>query len=192
MPKLKLSNPSAKKYARALRGIGRDIADRFPDDLEIEVIGATYKARYHARTNTAQANKDIKVGVLQKLFNRSQNQSTKLGSSHSTLVPEVRIYTPESIDAIYDSQIASRKSTGGNPDIHNLAERLRTIGRVVELTQGKLIRVTKNAHSISFQYSDSSGQVHTEELTNQNVFRLQQEYNSKRQNQNDEWKRDAR
>jgi hypothetical protein len=50
----------------------------------------------------------------------------------------------------------------------------------VDLRQGQLIRLTKDAHSISFQYSDSNGQIHTEELTNQDLFRLQQEYKSKR------------
>src|SRR5215208_8413164 len=169
MSTLKLSNAARNSYGRALRAIGRDIADRFPQNLEIEVTDATYKARYHARSNTAPEIQP-KVGALQKLFSRSSNPPPKLEPSRSMLVPEERIYTRENIDAIYDSQITSRKSTGGKPDIHDLGERLRTVGKIVEIADGKFIRLTDNAHSISFQYSDSSGQVHSEELTNQICF----------------------
>ena len=194
MSTLKLTNGSSNAgYARALRAIGRTIASSFPESLAIEVVGAAYKVQYQVRTKAVAQKKDAKPGVLKKLFNKSPSQTAEQNPAQNALASETRTFNQIDIDGIYASQSSSRKRAGGSPDIYELGEKLRTVGRVVELNQGQLLRVTKNANSISFQYSDLTGEIHGEELTNQNLFRLQQEYNATRQNKDgDIWERDAR
>lgn len=181
MPSLKLFGSAAddQEYAKALRAIGRDLANSFPENLEIELVGKNYKVQYHKRAKAPAETRTAKTGPLQKLFTKSAAEGPTPAAA--LLVPESCTYTPEQIESIYAVQTTGRKVADANPDIYDLGERLRTVGRMIDRIQGRLLRVAKHANAIHFQYSDAKGAVHSEELSNPDLYRLQKEFLAARQ-----------
>ena len=181
-------SPDSKNYARALRTIGQDLANLFPENLEIEVSGSTYVVRCQGRnTDSFRATKGAKISPIKKML---RNLGTKNSGADSLLtesptVPVARTYTPADIDRIYGLQIFGRSRRGGTPDLHSLAERLRTIGRIVHSKPGQLLKIFSHRDSIGFQYRDSTGKVCAEELSHLALHKLQQQYFSQRQSNQD-------
>jgi hypothetical protein len=180
--------PDSKNYARSLRTIGQDLANLFPENLEIEVVGNTYVARCQGRNpNSFEANKGLKISPLKKMLRSlgARNSGADPVLTKAPTVPVARTYTPADIDRIYGLQIFGRSRRGGTPDLHSLAERLRTIGRIVHSKPGQLLKIFSHKDSIGFQYCDSKGEVRTEELSHLTLHRLQQDYFSQRETNQD-------
>lgn len=148
-PKLFGAAPD-QEYARALRAIGNDLASYSPENLEIELLGPNYKVTYHV-----------------------QGEATR---TRALLVPQSHIYDTESLAAIDAVQITKRGTANQNADIYDLGETLRTAGRLIDRIEGKLLRLTKNTHSLLLQYHDSKGNLRTDEFSNQDLFRIQREF----------------
>ncbi|MBM4262594.1 MAG: hypothetical protein FJ145_14335 [Deltaproteobacteria bacterium] len=194
MANLKLfgSDTIDQTYARALRAIGRDLASLFPENLEIEVIGATYKVQYHLRAKTLAPEKPEKASLLRNLFKKSETSAP--APATTSFQPETRTYAQDALDRINSAQSAARHADDGNPDIYDLSERLRTVGRVVDKIQGTLIKVSKGANSVQFHYADAKGLEHNDELSNQELYRMQREFFASREHHsgNDIWGEQAR
>ena len=77
-------------------------------------------------------------------------------------------------------QRISAAHTDGVPDVYTLGERLRTIGKVIDARQGRIVRVFKDLHQIVFEYWDADGQSRKEELDNTELYQLQQRYAAER------------
>jgi len=75
-----------------------------------------------------------------------------------------------------ESATGRRGNRDDIPDIYTLGERLRTIGKVIDGHNGRVIRVFKDLHQIVFEYQDGNGQSHKEELNNTELYQLQQRY----------------
>ena len=73
-----------------------------------------------------------------------------------------------------------RGNPEGMPDIYTLDERLRTIGKVIDGHNGRVIRIFKDLHQIVFEYQDGNGQSRKEELNNTELYQLQQSYAARR------------
>ena len=175
---------TSEGYARSLRAIGQDLAGLFPENLEIEVVDNTYVARCQGRSpNPFEATKGLKMSPLKKMFRslRVKSSGDDPVLTESPTVPVARTYTPADIERIYGLQIFGRTHRGGIPDLHSLAERLRTIGKIVHSKSGQLLKILSHKDSMRFQYCDSNGKVHTEELSHLALYRLQQEYFSQRE-----------
>ncbi len=181
------TSSDSERSARALRAIGQDLAHLFPENLEIELVGDTYIVRGQGRDNTVQITKDLNMGWIQKMLRsfipKKSGDDSILPLSRSVAID--RTYKPADIDRIYGLHSVARTRLGGSPDLHSLGERLRTIGRIVLSKQAQLLKLFSHNDSLGFQYRDSKGEVHTEELSHLALYRLQQQYFSQRETNRD-------
>ena len=181
------SSPDPAGYARALRAIGQDLAVNFPENLEIEVAGNNYVVRGKGRNaNLFGPGKSLKIFPITKMLRSlgAKNAGAPVLPDSPT-VPIARTYTAADIDRIYGLHIFNRSQRGRTPDLHSLAEQLRTIGRIVHSKSGRLGKILSHKDSIRFQYYDSNGELQTEELSHLALYRLQQEYLSQRKTNQD-------
>lgn len=173
----------AQDYARVLRAIGQDLAELLPELLEIEAVGQDYIARGTGKPTRTEEVADNNEGGLRKTWNRlvgrTQEAEPTAAAPPSTIQFELE-YSPADIDRIDEAGIAHRRNTASLPDIYGLAERLRTIGRIVNSHKGQFIRLTKNTNSVAFQYRDDQGQVRSEEYSTFALYKIQQAYYGER------------
>jgi len=95
-------------------------------------------------------------------------------------VPFSRTYKISDIEHLDESATLGRGNHDGIPDIYTLGERLRTIGKVIDGHNGRVIRIFKDLHQIVFEYQDGNGQSRKEELNNTQLYQLQQSYTAGR------------
>jgi hypothetical protein len=131
-------------YARALRAIGQDLADLYPEKLEIEMSDDDFVARGYGLDNRFAA-KDADENILAKIW---------------------KTIAPADIDRL-DEEGRSRRDdrNKGTPDLYALGERLRTIGRIIDADEGKLIKLNKDGNTLTFDYLDRKGQSHRVDLS---------------------------
>jgi hypothetical protein len=165
--------PDYLEYALALRAIGQDLANMAIDDLKIGVTGAGFTVRGVARTTPQGAKKSQKKLWL-KVVQRGDVAASRVAS------PYCRTYSARDIRNLDDSGRRFRAGRKANPDIYLLAERLRTVGKIVESNEGRLIKVEMDGNSVKIQYRDAQGDVRTEEHSTGALFRNQQEGHAKR------------
>lgn len=84
-------------------------------------------------------------------------------------------------------KLGKTRATGmmKTPDAASLAEALRTVGRVVDTKGGRLIRVCKDEHKITFEYEDQ-GALQRQEHHTLTTYQAQQEAVTRRK-KNDIW-----
>ena len=176
---LKLSAHS-EEYARALRVIGQDLADLFPERVEIETAGGKFIVRGERREKSQHMVKNGSVTVpgLKKLLRR--NGVADPADTSLSIVPFARTYRAEDINRLEEGGILHRKVGDDKPDLYSLSERLRMIGRIVDASGGKLTKLFKDGNTAVFHYQDKSGETHREELSNLTLYKLQQQYYSQR------------
>jgi len=178
-----LSSTSPGAYARALRAIGQDLAELFPDSFEIQVYGDKFvvrgqctKDRLAAKQPTPQRKglKDICADML------ARDVSTLSRQARSATVQFDRTYTPEEVNQIDELGIRRRFGVGKIPDIRSLAEMLRTVGRLVDGQAGVLMKIHKDSHRMVFEYSDSAGKSHNELMSIPDLYKLQKSFYEQR------------
>jgi hypothetical protein len=84
---------------------------------------------------------DADANFLTKIWKKlaHHNRMVDRVQSQSLIVPFVRTYTPADINRLDEVATAHRKSkNGAAPDLYSLGERLRTIGIIVDASEGKL------------------------------------------------------
>jgi hypothetical protein len=96
------------------------------------------------------------------------------------LVPFARTYHTDDIERLDEQGKNRRGNSGGMPDIYTLGERLRTIGKVIDAHNGRIVRLFKDLHQIVFEYRDTDGRIQKEELNNTELYQLQQRYAAER------------
>lgn len=196
---LKLTADSALKLsvdpglcARSLRAIGQDLADLYPEKLEIEMTGDDFVARGYGLDNRFAA-RDADENILTKIWKKiaRDDRMADRVCPRSSIVPFVRTYTPADIDRL-DELAGSRRDSRnkGAPDLYALGERLRTIGRIADADHGKLIKLCKDGHTLTFDYEGRKGQTHSLNLSNLTLNQIQGRYRSQRWTgeQKDIWK----
>lgn len=182
----------SENFARSLRAIGQGLAALFPEYLEIELNGDNYIARGKGRADAIQAVTTSQTGVLGTIWNKLARRDLKSDAVQppSSSVAFERVYTVADIDQLDHTNAAHRRSLSRMPDIYSLAERLRTIGRMVDSRGGQLIKVIMDMDAIKFEYRDRENKVSLVESTNFALYKLQQEYYSGRSDpeSSDPWK----
>jgi hypothetical protein len=170
-------------HARALRAIGQDLADLLPDSMTIEpdgdcflVHGMCNRARLESQEASGGWNSLRKMGA--KL--RSGIIRPPIGEPDLDLAPFTRSYNAADIDRLDARGNQRRYGNGGLPEIYSLAERLRTIGKVIDGHNGRLGKIFKDLHHIIFEYRDGDSQPRRVELDNTQLYRLQRRYTSER------------
>lgn len=161
-------------HARALRVIGQDLADLMPENLAIELHGNEFVAHGFCAKSRI---KDQSSTILKKLFDRVA-AIIRAPTSEPDLefVPFNRTYNADDIDRLDRQETNRRGAPNGIPDIYTLGERLRTIGKVIDAHNGRIVRIFKDLHQIVFEYQDGQGSPRKEEMSNTELYRLQQRY----------------
>jgi hypothetical protein len=178
-----LSSTSPGAYARALRAIGQDLADLFPESVEIQIFGEQFIVRGQCTQDRLAAKqpkperkglKDFCADMLARDVLTLTRQA-KWGT-----VQFERTYSPEDINRIDEIGMRRRFGVGKIPDIRSLAEMLRTIGRLVDGQAGELTKIHKDARRIVFEYSDGAGRSHNELTSILDLHKLQKSFYEKR------------
>jgi hypothetical protein len=60
-----------------------------------------------------------------------------------------RTYSPDDINRLNESGLHRRTQAGKIPDIRNLSEALRTVGRIIDAEEGRLIKVFRDLNRIA-------------------------------------------
>ena len=170
-------------HARALRAIGQDLADLLPDSMTIEPDGDSFLV--HGMCNRARLESQQSNGgwtSLRKMgaMLRAGIIRPPMGEPDLDLTPFTRSYNAADIDRLDSHGNQRRYGTGGLPEIYSLAERLRTIGKVIDGHNGRLGKIFKDLHHIIFEYRDGDDQPRKVELDNTQLYRLQRRYTSER------------
>jgi len=181
--KLQLSG----EYARLLRAIGQDLQGLFPESLEIEVSGRDFVARGCGRSSPSTPKHIKERGVLRNIWRKLNQPSHKTNVSplQPSHIKFERRYTTDDIDQL-DKMAAARrrdavrKDTAEKPDLYSLQERLRMIGRIVDDKKVELVKIHQEANTVTFEFRDVQGEIHSEEYSTLAFYKLQQQYYSER------------
>jgi hypothetical protein len=167
--------PAVIDYARALRAIGQDLTELFPRVLELETDGTTYEARGQSHANPFH---HVKERSFRRLWNNLFCKESI--TDRITPVPPAltftRTYSAEDIERLDRLYGANRTAQGKRPDNYSLAERLRTMGSIVNSRKGRLKQLRKDADHLFVEYWDQDGQIQSAKLTTVILYRNQQPY----------------
>jgi hypothetical protein len=174
-----LSAAQRDVYARAQRAIGQDLATLFPETLEIEIQAENFIVRGQC----AQNRLDAKLATPQKKGLKAfcadllaRDVATLARQAKSSTVEFTNTYSPEDINRIDEIGMGRRFAVGKMPDIRSLGEMLRTIGRLVDGREGRLVKISKDARRMVFDYSGPDGKSCTEIRTNLDLYKLQKSF----------------
>jgi hypothetical protein len=159
------------QYARALRAIGQDLADLFPERLEIHTAGQNFVARGRRRPRTSAWKTNEEHVIRQNLTQPSPQVQ------HSVFV---RTYTPDEIDRLDELGRARRIDSAQRPELYSLSERLRMVGRILDEKNAELVHLCQERNTITVQYRDAQDEFHQEDYSTLTLYKLQQQYYSGR------------
>jgi len=169
-------------YARALRVIGQDLARLMPENIAIELQGDSFIAHGLCAKNRME-DKDSSsplCGVKKFITRIAGLIQPPSREPDLEFFPFTRTYKISDLEHLDETATDRRGNPEGMPDIYTLGERLRTIGKVIDGHNGRVIRIFKDLHQIVFEYQDGNGQSRKEELNNTQLYQLQQSYTAGR------------
>ena len=178
-----MTEPGSAFHARTLRAIGQDLADLLPENLAIEPSGEDFIAHgMCSRARLKSAESDQGLTGLRKFSAKLRAGIIKQSAREPDLdlAPFSRTYHPVDIDRLDEVGKQRRIGVGGIPEIYSLGERLRTIGKLVDSQNGRIIRIIKDLHHIILEYRDSAGNPRKVELDNTELYRLQRSHAGER------------
>jgi hypothetical protein len=188
--RVKSSEP-AGYYARALRVIGQDLADLIPQQVDIDYKGDSFEVRVRcdrkrAEKRMPQVEKSGLRNVIHKLANYRLDKP--VGGIEIATIEQT--YDATEVNRLDQAGLHRRTQAGKIPDINNLGEALRTVGRIIDADDGRLIRLFKDQRRVVFDYADKSGAMRKVEMTRSELFKAQQSYYDKRGGQQsiDTWR----
>lgn len=170
-------------HARALRAIGQDLADLLPESLAIEPKGEDFVAHgMCSRTRLESSDGDGVISGLRKFSAKLRAGILRPPSREPDLdlAPFNRTYHPDDIERLDKKGNQRRVGVSGIPEIYSLGERLRTIGKLVDSQNGRIIRIFKDLHHIIFEYRDGDGNPRKVDLDNTELYRLQRSHAGER------------
>ncbi|MGH7854675.1 MAG: hypothetical protein ACREP3_14610 [Candidatus Binatia bacterium] len=174
-------NQPSNYYARVLRAIGQDLADLFPHQLEIEQKERTFvvqvrcdrkRSESKAATQSAEA---PKTG-LRNIFHKLNTIRLDKPPEKSEIVTVNRSYSPIDISRIDEAGLHRRIQLGKIPDIHDLGEALRTIGRILDAEEGRLVKIFRDQRRVEFEYIARGGGTKKVKMTRAELIKIQQNY----------------
>jgi hypothetical protein len=175
-------NPNANYYARVLRAIGQDLAELFPHQLEIEqkertlVVQARCDRKRSESKAAAQHAETAQAGGIRGFIHKLNTIRIDKPPDKPEVVTVTRAYDPIDISRIDEAGLHRRIQLGKIPDIHDLGEVLRTVGRIIDADEGKLVKIFRDQRRISFQYVTRSGETKKMDLTRAELVKIQQNY----------------
>lgn len=168
-------------YGKALRVIGQELAGLFPRVLEIATDGASFEVSGECHPNPFDA---VKESVFKKAW-KTFFSSVLAADSAQTSAPATRFsrrYDAAEIDRLDQINRARRTDNSRRADAYSLAERLRTMGAIIDANKGRLKFLRKEADRLSVEYWDPQGEIQTAKLTSVIMYRNRQRFDGRRQN----------
>jgi hypothetical protein len=158
----------------------------FPQQLEIEYHADNFEVR--VRCDRKRAEKKSPPGqkpglrdVLHKLATYELGkQSLAKPSKEMEIATSARTYSPDDINRLNESGMRRRAQADKLPDIRNLGEALRTVGRIIDAEEGRLIKLFRDLNLIAFEATNKEGATRKGEMTHGELYKLQQQYYQKR------------
>ncbi len=98
----------------------------------------------------------------------------------SLFVPFERKYTPDDVNRLDKEGRAHRRDPAKPPDITGLAEKLRTIGRIVDVKCGRLAKLIDDMDGVTVEYCDEQGNFHSDKYSMLALYKIQQSYYGER------------
>jgi hypothetical protein len=167
-------------YGKALRVIGQELAGMFPRVLEITADGANFAVSGECHPNPFEAVKEsFFKKIWQSLFARASAADSAQTPAPATSFS--RSYDGAEIARLDQISRARRSGNGRRADAYSLAERLRTLGSIVDTNKGRLKHLRKEADRFSVEYWDPQGEVKTAKLTTVIMYRNQLRIDARRQ-----------
>jgi hypothetical protein len=164
-------------YALALRVVGQDLAQLFPRVLEIETDGTVFEARGESHPNPFET---IQEGFFARAWNKLRGIAPARPAAATTSFS--RRYEPAEIERLDQLNRAHRLDNFRRADIYSLAERLRTMGAIVDGKNGRLKHLRKDADHLVVEYWDRQNQLQSAKLTTVILYRNQQQLDQQRRN----------
>ena len=167
-------------YGKALRVIGQELAGHFPRVLEITADGASFAVSGDCHPNPFEAVKENVFKKAWKVFFPSATPADSAPTASATRVS--RSFDEAEIDRLDQINSARRSDDYRRADSYSLAERLRTMGAIVDRNQGRLKLLRKEADRLSVEYWDAQGEIKSAKLTTVILYQNQQRFDAQRQN----------
>ena len=175
------SNDSAGYFAKALRVIGQDLTELFPQQIEIYYQQEIFDVRVRCdRKRAEKKSPPAEKSALKNVFHKLATYRLDKAEDGADIAIFEHQYNSDEIGRLDRAGLHRRTQAGKVPDINNLGEALRTIGRIVDAQGGQLIRILKDPRRVIFDYKDKQGTAHNKEMTRSELFKVQQSYYEKR------------
>jgi hypothetical protein len=174
-------NQPSNYYARVLRAIGQDLADLFPQLLEIEQQERSFVVHVRCDRKRSESKASTQPGEapksgLKNIFQKLNTVRLDRTPEKPEIVSVNRIYNPIDISRIDEAGLHQRIQLGKIPDIHNLGEALRTIGRIIDAEEGRLTKIFRDQRRVVFEYVTRGGETKKMEMTRAELVKVQQSY----------------
>src|SRR6266550_2875850 len=180
--KMRISrSDSSGYYARALRAIGQDLTELFPQQLDIEYHGGSFAVRVRCdRKWAGKRSPPIEKTGLKNLFHKLVTYRLEKRAEDAEIATIQHNYGADEIGELDRAGFRLRTQAGKVPAINNLGEALRTIGRILDAEGGQLVRIFRDQRHVIFEYVEKNGAMHKTEMTRSELFKIQQSYYEKR------------
>lgn len=175
------SNDGGGYFARALRAIGQDLHELIPHQLEIVYKDEVFEAQAKCdRKRAEKKNPPAAKSGLKNVFHKLATYRLDKGPEGPDVTTYEHRYAADEISRLDRAGLHRRAQAGKVPDINNLGEALRTIGRIIDAADGQLVRIFRDQRRIAFDYLTRKGETVKTEMTRAELFKTQQSYYDKR------------
>jgi hypothetical protein len=175
------SNDSAGYFAKALRVIGQDLTELFPQQIEVFYQDQSFEVRVRCdRKRAEKKSPPAEKSSLKNAFHKLATYRLDKAPDGADIAVFEHRYNADEIGQLDRVGMHRRNQAGKVPDINNLGEALRTIGRIIDAQGGELIRILKDSRRVVFDYNDKQGAPQKTEMTRSELFKVQQSYYEKR------------
>lgn len=174
-------NKPTNYYARVLRVIGQDLANLFPHQLEIVERGRTFSVhvrcdRMRSESKAANRSDQAQKTGLGDFFHKLNTIHVGKAPEKPAIVSVNRSYTSIDISRIDTAGMDRRNELNKIPDIHDLGEALRTIGRILDAEGGRLVKIFRDQRRVSFEYIGTDGATKNVDMTRAELIKTQRDY----------------
>ena len=171
------SNDSGGYFARALRAIGQDLHELIPHQLEIVYKDEVFEAQVRCdRKRAEKRNPPEAKSAMKSVFHKLATYRLDKGPEGPDIASYEHSYGRDEISRLDRAGLHRRAQAGKVPDINQLGEALRTIGRIVDAADGQLVRIFRDQRRVAFDYVSKKGETVKTEMTRTELFKVQQSY----------------
>ena|ERR1043166_8513429 len=181
-------NPSTRdqlqlkqNYAETLRVLGLEAAKFSPQLLEIKCVGNQFHIHGTTTLRPEQAAPGMRKQPLGKIRVSRGSKTGDRPKTPGAVQTFDLVFTSEELTKLnrklsYNREWREERKPGGKAaDIYLLSELLRTIGIDLDAQENRLLKLTKNVHSISVLLQDRKGVTITRDYSAFSLHKKQQE-----------------